>query len=152
MLVATFGRQGKRPSHPLTFFTQLINLLPSNCLICLTANLNGKNIANAIFLIDGCRMLYLSGTATQEGMRCAANSLIQWEALKYAVKRGLTDYDMGGIGISSIDRFKASFGGYAINHHRWIYRSRIFRLLEPLALLAIRYGIIQIRGSRDGES
>ena len=147
MLRTTFERQGRRVSHPLSFFQRLITLTAEGRLLCLTADVNGRNVANAIFLIDRSRMLYLSGTANDEGMKCAANSLIQWEAMRSAICSGITEYDMGGLGVTSIDKFKLSFGGREINHHRWVYRSRLFKLAEPLALWAAHRGIIRISGS-----
>lgn len=147
MLSVTFERQGRGVSHPLSFFQNLIKFATDGRLVCLAADLNGRNVASAIFLLDNHRMLYLSGTATDEGMKSAANSLIQWEAMRNAILSGVSDYDMGGLGVASIDKFKLSFGGREIAHHRWVYRSNLFRVIEPMALWAARKGFVRIGGA-----
>jgi len=75
-------------------------------------------------------MMFLSGTSNEEGARFAANSLVQWEAMKLATDRGGLEYDMGGTGNARIDRFKESFGGSPVAHHRWIYSTWPVRLAE----------------------
>jgi hypothetical protein len=146
MLSVTFKKQGRSMPHPLSFYQQLICLAEAGYVLCVSAEIDGRNISNAIFLIDkdSNRMLYLSGTANIEGMKLAASSLIQWHAICEAIAIGLNHYDMGGLGVASIDKFKRSFGGQEIFHHRWVYKSRLFGLIEPIALWAIGKGLIRM--------
>jgi hypothetical protein len=144
MLKATFERQGRLVPHPLSFYHEMIGLVAVKQAFCVVAESDDRMIAAAIFLIDQSRMLYLSGTANSEGMKLAANSLIQWHAIREAIRLRISAYDMGGLGVPSIDKFKKSFGGEVIHHHRWRYRSLLFKIIEPISLWAIRKGLIRI--------
>jgi hypothetical protein len=79
-------------------------------------------------------------------MTLAATSLLQWHAIKEAIHLGVSEYDMGGLGVPSIDKFKRSFGGRDFTHSRWVYRSSLFGLAEPLALWAARKGWLRLGG------
>lgn len=147
MLRATFARQGLAPPHPLSFYRQMIPLSAAGVVRCVSAEVEGTMVAGCVFVIDGKRMLYLSGVANEQGMTLAATSLLQWHAIKEAIALGVTEYDMGGLGVPSIDKFKRSFGGRDATHGRWVYRSRLFGLAEPLALWAARKGWIRLGGA-----
>ena len=146
MLGLTFTRQGLAVPHPLSFYRQMITLSNAGIARCVAAEVDGKMIAGSIFLVDDKRMLYLSGVANEQGMTLAATSLLQWHAIKGAIRLGVTEYDMGGLGVPSIDKFKRSFGGRDFAHSRWVYRSRLFGLVEPLALWAARKGWLRLGG------
>ncbi len=131
MLTETFRRQGMRSPHPLSFFRAICGrLAPVNHLKFVIAEKEGRAVAGAIFLCHGERMVYLSGTSTEEGMQLAASSLIQWMTMRQAADMGVTEYDLGGTGKAAIDKFKASFGGQPLTHHRWVYRSWPVKLAE----------------------
>lgn len=147
MLRATFARQGLAVPHPLSFYRQMISLSAGGIARCVAAEVDGQMVAGCIFLIDGARMLYLSGVANEVGMTLAATSLLQWHAIKEAIALGVKEYDMGGLGVPSIDKFKRSFGGSDFAHSRWVYRSRMFGLVEPMALWAVRKGWIRLGGA-----
>jgi CelD/BcsL family acetyltransferase involved in cellulose biosynthesis len=146
MLGLTFMRQGLAVPHPLSFYKQMITLSNAGVAHCVAAEVDGKMIAGNIFLVDDKRMLYLSGVTNEQGMTLAATSLLQWHAIKEAIRLGVTEYDLGGLGIPSIDKFKRSFGGCDFAHSRWVYRSRLFGLAEPLALWAARKGWLRLNG------
>lgn len=144
MLQDTYRRQGRNVPHPLVFYENILPLAKASKALFIAAETDGRMVAGGIFLIDGHRMLYLSGTASAEGMKLAASSLIQWHAMRTALTHGVTEYDMGGLGVPSIDSFKRSFGGREIAHHRWVYRSRLYSIIEPLAIWAVRRGLIRL--------
>ncbi len=144
MLQATFRRQGRQVPHSISFYKNLGAIAKLGWVRFLTAEFDGRMVAGGIFILNGSGMLYLSGTANAEGMKLAATSLVQWCAMRDAISNGATEYDMGGLGVPAIDRFKRSFGGLEINHHRWVYRSRLFRILEPAAKWALSKGIVRM--------
>ena len=119
-------------------------VLQKGLVLCFSADIGDVNVANSIFLRDRRRMMYLSGTSNSDGLKSAASSLIQWEAIKTAVEEGIDVYDLGGIGIQSIDKFKKSFGGFEIQRTRWSYRSWSFGLIEPIGIWAREKGLIGI--------
>ncbi|MEW6165076.1 MAG: GNAT family N-acetyltransferase [Pseudomonadota bacterium] len=146
MLTWTFRRQGIHPPHPFSFYQAIYrNLAPKGYLEFIEAKIGDRVVAGGMFLFFGTRMMYLSGTSNEEGARFAANSLVQWEAMKRAIDRGGLEYDMGGTGNARIDRFKESFGGNPVTHHRWIYRTWPVKLAETAYCWA-RNGWARLRG------
>ena len=144
MLKDTFIRQGTRCPHPISFFYELINLHSSSKILFLEAKKDGNFIAGSLFLIDRKRMIYLSGTSNLEGMRTAATSALQHHAMLYGIENGYTRYDMGGLGIPSIVKFKLSFGGDIYYQDRWILKSKLFSLIEPIGKWVIKKGFIRL--------
>jgi len=142
ILTHTFGRQGLAVPHPLSFFRKIEELSKLGFIRCVEVRLGCEIGAAAIFVQDETRMMYLSGVSSKEGMRLAASSLVQWCAMKAGAKDGILEYDMGGLGIESIDNFKRSFGGSDVRHLKWVYRSNSFKLLEPLAIWLSKKGLI----------
>lgn len=143
MLNDTFTRQGSICPHPLSFFYELLNLQDSNDILFLEAIKDEEFVAGSIFLLDRDRMAYFSGTSNFEGMQCAATSALQWHAMLYGINNKFKTYDMGGLGISSIDKFKLSFGGEQYWQDRWIYKSKLFSICEPIAAWAVKKGFLK---------
>ena len=145
VLSKTFSRQGLKVPHSKLAYKALIkNLAKSSNLIFLTARLNNKFLSGGIFLVDGSRMVFHSGATTPEGNTIAASSLVQWEAIQIACRRGLLVYDLGGVGVKSIDKFKQSFGGEITQHHRWVYKSWLIKSMYPVIFMLTKVGIIKI--------
>jgi hypothetical protein len=142
ILTNTFSRQGLAVPHPLIFFQKIAKLSKLGLIRCVEVRIDNSIGAAAIFVQDNSRMMYLSGVATKEGMRLSASSLVQWHAMKQGISDGITDYDMGGLGIESIDKFKRSFGGTDVSHVKWVYRSKVFKLIEPLTIWLLKKGKI----------
>jgi hypothetical protein len=142
LLQETFSRQGLSPPHPLSFYKQIETLSIHGLALCFEVMHEKKIISAAIFLLDNKRMMYFSGVSNLTGMKLAAPSIIQWEAMQNAIDLGITDYDMGGLGVESIDKFKRSFGGKDIYHSKWLYRSKVFKILEPFALWLSKKGFL----------
>ena len=144
MLEQTFKSQGREVPHPLSFFLELISFAKDGKAYFFSAEHEGEMVAAAIFLNANKRMLYLSGTSNQIGMKLAANSLIQWRAIQKAIQDNMIYYDLGGLGIPSIDKFKRSFGGEEVTHHRWVHKKRLFKILEPPAIWLYQKGFIHM--------
>lgn len=133
MLAETFNRQGLRPPHPISFFYAICRyLMPKAMIQFYTAEKQGRLISGAIFLVYQDRMMYLSGTSNEEGLKSAASSLIQWEAMKDAMQSGIEEYDLGGVGKERIDKFKESFGGQPVEHHLLVYKTLPVKFLESI--------------------
>lgn len=147
MLTETFRRQGKEAPHPLSFFQAMCQLLRADDeLRFYLAEKEGRIVGGAIFLHDRHRMVYLSGTSNEEGAKLAANSLVQWVAIQDAVEAGIRLYDLGGVGNERIDRFKASFGGRPFKHHRWVRKSGVVSMLEPVYRFMAAKGWVRLHG------
>jgi len=145
MLTETFRRQNIPPPHPLSFFQGLCSHLGAdNHLEFIQAKLADRVVAGGIFLCFGNRMMYLSGTSSDQGARIAANSLVQWFAIKRAIDRGIEEYDMGGTGKDQIDKFKKSFGGLPASHQRWVYCTFPVKIAETAYSWLTRKGLVQL--------
>lgn len=145
MLLETFKKQGLQPPHPLSFFKSICDfLVPGDNVLVIFAEREDRLVAGGIFLCSKDRMMYLSGAANNEGLKFAASSLIQWEAIKKALKLGVKEYDLGGVGVSKIDKFKESFGGDPCEHQLWIYRAPFIKLLEYIYSLLAKKGLLKL--------
>ena len=134
MVSATFKKQGLNMPHSQASYEALgRNLDALNSLLFVVATLNGEIVSSGLFILDRGRMNFHSGATTQIGNKNAAASAVQWFAMKEAVKRKIHTYDIGGLGLESIDKFKVSFGGDDIHHHR-IY------LAKPWFAILLRFG------------
>jgi lipid II:glycine glycyltransferase (peptidoglycan interpeptide bridge formation enzyme) len=112
MLEVTFARSGLRPPYSLAFYEAfLAELRLHDRVLFLSAEHKDEPVAFGVFPFNSSEIHYVSGASSPLGKSMAANSLIQWEVFRFAVGRGLRRYDLGGGGIPSIDRFKASFRG-----------------------------------------
>jgi lipid II:glycine glycyltransferase (peptidoglycan interpeptide bridge formation enzyme) len=146
MLQANFLRQNIKVPHPYSFYQQIKALSRDEIAMCFNAEVNGEMVAAGIFLVDTNRLLYFSGVTSELGMKLAASSLVQWHAIKEAIQMDISKYDMGGLGVESIDRFKRSFGGYDYFHYRYIRQSKFLKLLEPLIYWTLRKGYLKFTG------
>jgi hypothetical protein len=144
MLEQTYSRQGRKTPHPLSFYLRIVEIAKAGKAYCISAEFENRSVAKAIFLINNKQMFYFSGTSNNEGMKLAANSLVQWKAICTAISDDVHLYDMGGLGVPSIDKFKRSFGGEEVAHHRWVYKTLLFRIIEPIAIWLSKKGLIKI--------
>jgi len=144
MLEQTYSKQGRKTPHPLSFYLEIVKVAQAGGAYFVSAEVENRSIAQAIFLLNNKQMLFFSGTSNSEGMKLAANSLIQWKAICKAISDGVYSYDMGGLGVPSIDKFKRSFGGVEITHHRWVYKPFLLRIIEPVAIWLSKKGLIKI--------
>ena len=146
MIKATFNRQSLAMPHSFSAYAALVrNLEPIGCLFFVSARHQGRLVSAGIFLItDTNRMVFHSGSSSSEGMTLAASSLVQWKAMQEAYKRGIEEYDLGGVGVSSIDRFKKSFGGAPVSHHRWVFSSTIIKRGSRLVYWLASKGLLRV--------
>jgi len=129
MLKGTFAKSGLLPPHPLAFYEACVrNLMAENRLLFLSANIEGKSIAMGFFPHDENGIHFTSGTSLSNVSKYAPNNLIHWEVISFAVKNGLSFYDMGGAGMPSIDRFKKSMGGVFEFQPRIVWKSLLTKM------------------------
>lgn len=140
MLKGTFAKSGVMPPHPKRFYESLVQkLMPANMLQFLAAEFEGKTVAMGLFPHNQREIHYLSGTSLPEANKVAANNLIQWEVIRFASSKGIATYDLGGVGIPSIDRFKASFGARKTYYNRYVWMKPSLRLAHQLVSTALPY-------------
>jgi hypothetical protein len=145
MVSLTFQRQNLAMPHPIeAYFALSQHLEKKGNIIFISARKDGILVSGGMFLIDRHRMVFHSGSSTKLGYDLAASSLVQWAAINEGYLRGLVSYDLGGIGIDSIDKFKQSFGGTRIYHHRSVFTSNFLKRGTSLIHWLASKGIIRV--------
>lgn len=134
MLENTFIKSGFPPPHSKDFYILLTKeLLESDNLIFVSIEKDIETVAMGMFMFNDNEINFMSGTSTSLGNKYGANNLMHWEVIKFASQNNIKEYNFGGLGIPSIDKFKRSFGGYETNYTRYIwmksYINFIFQML-----------------------
>ena len=106
-LVATYDAQRVR--------ALIQNVHPTGALLLLRArNAEGKGIASGIFPAFNDTMIFWGGASWREYQGVRPNEAIQWYAMRYWKERGISRYDMSGMGRAR-DEYKRKYGGKEIN-------------------------------------
>lgn len=142
MLTKTFDRQRINIPHSKDFYLTLDELFKKDSIFCLTAYCSNEIVGKAIFLKNEHQLIYFSGTSSVKGLQTASNSLILWEAIKYASNNNIRVFDLGGIGMKSIDKFKKSFGGSSKKFTHFKKSPLYLRLAEVLIRYLMKKRII----------
>lgn len=79
-------------------------------------------VAGAIFLIHRDTAIYLSGASYDQWLPLRPNNLVQWQFMCWALEHNYRSYDLGGVAVPGITRFKLSLGGQCISYTR-LYRA-----------------------------
>ena len=135
-----FAGQRRKPSFDQRFLNAVHNHLAADDFSHLGILRDGKLAAGGLFFRDADRMVFVSGASDSVSRKLGANSLLQWVAIKGAMAGGVTRYDMGGVGLDGIDKFKASFGGAPITYDRYVWRSFAARLPAEMYKFAHKRG------------
>ncbi|MDA9613228.1 peptidoglycan bridge formation glycyltransferase FemA/FemB family protein [Paracoccaceae bacterium] len=145
LVSSTFQRQNLAMPHPIEAYFALPRHLEENGnIMFISARKDGILVSGGVFLIDRHRMVFHSGSSTKLGYDLAASSLVQWAAINEGHSRGLIGYDLGGIGVDSIDKFKQSFGGTPIYHHRSVFTSNFLKRGTRFAHWLASKGILRV--------
>jgi len=112
----------KRTGRPV-MLAQYYRLLAAKSAMTFTVSIfdSDRWIAGGIFSSLNHVWYYLSGASTERGYALAAPTQVIFYALIEAANRKGSSFDMGGFGLSSIDRFKRSFGGERVT--RFVLRN-----------------------------
>ncbi|MFC1581155.1 lipid II:glycine glycyltransferase FemX, partial [Thermodesulfobacteriota bacterium] len=131
MLISVFEKSGAKPPHPFSLYESIVKYLkPESRLLILLAKKEGRIISTGFFVHDLVEIHFLSGASWPEAYKTGANNLIQWHVIIFALQHNIKAYDLGGKGIKSIDKFKASFGGVTHNYLKLKWTTRIARFAE----------------------
>jgi len=123
-----FAGQKRQPSFDIKFLDAIHGHLHDDEFAHYGVFMEGQLVAGGLFLYGQGRMVFVSGASDYTSRKLGVNSLIQWRAMQEAMKAGIKLYDMGGTGVSSIDKFKASFGGTPVTYDRYVYSSLFARV------------------------
>ncbi len=120
--IETYNRT-QAPPHPKEYFEHIFHiLLPKNLCTIFLAVKENKIVAAGNFANYKDRSLYWTGASSSEGLKSGANSLIQWEAIKYFHNINYQYLETGEAFPSltegkskQISDFKKSFGGELVS-------------------------------------
>ncbi len=125
MLEDTFRKSGQNPPHSKDFYILLLDrLINSRNLLFISICKGVEVVAMGIFMHNANEIHFMSGTSTREGNKYGANNLLHWEVIKFASKNNIKQYNFGGLGIPTIDKFKRSFGGVEVEYRRYIWMKK----------------------------
>lgn len=136
-----YKNQRRKPSFQIEFLDSIYtNLKPSEFLHCGIFKRN-ELIAGALFFIHSGRLVFVSGASNEIGKSLGANSLLQWFAIEYGCKKNFSEYDLGGMGIKTIDRFKKGFGGEKVLYDRFVYSTPLASMSSHIYKLGHSFGL-----------
>ncbi len=112
----------------------------------LLAVADGEELAGAILSLSKKRATYLYGASANSKRNYMAPYALQWQAMRFARRKGCTEYDLFGISptddpthlLYGLYRFKTGFGGYVMHRQGcWDYPLRqdeynVYRSSESL--------------------
>lgn len=128
MMLVTGGRDGFGV-HSYEYYKVAYELMhPKGMCEVLLAEFEGKPLAALFVARYGNRASYLYGASTEQERNRMPTYLLQWEAMKWAKRRGCEEYDLWGVpdedegtleanfekrhdGLWGVYRFKRGFGG-----------------------------------------
>ena len=115
----TFDRQNRSYKQDLSFYHQIDKYLSSQGrknLLCAVDN-NGNVHSAAYFVFDRERCYYLLGGGDPDFRNSGAASLLIWEGIKEATRKGVL-FDFEGSMIEGIERFFRGFGAHPSVYYR----------------------------------
>ena len=84
------------PPQPFSFFRNLHKYIIANDLgFTSLANFEGKNIAGAIYLQFGEKIIYKYSSSYPDYLYLRGNNLIMWESIKYCKENNYKEIDFG---------------------------------------------------------
>lgn len=127
----TVKRDKFRP-HPKEYYRKMLELPFVELFL---AEYQDNIIAANIMIFFGKRATYLHGASSDEYRNVMAPYLLQWEGIREAKKRGMSEYDFWGIGAKwpGFTRFKKGFGGKEVEYmgaYDMVYKPFQYRLYK----------------------
>lgn len=104
---------------PIEFYKEILNRLGKVFL----AYYDNEIVAGGGFLKFKDRVYYWNGAAHKDYLYLAPNNLIQWEFIKWARENEFKKYDLLGLDIPSIAKFKEGFGGVKVKFYTLLNKS-----------------------------
>ena len=114
-LVAGTGKRHAIRPHPDAYYKKMLQMPIAELW---QAEHGGEIIASHIVIFFGNRATYLHGASSYEHRALMAPHLLHWAAIQKAKRRGLTEYDFGGVDETrwpGLTRFKKGFGGIEVS-------------------------------------
>ena len=137
MYVETFRRRGVSSRHDLATFRALF--CDNESLEVLVASVDGDIAGVGLFIRDSDRYLYVSGSSSVLGFKTEAQTAIIFKAIEMSFNYGL-DFDLGGLGVESINKFKYSFNGKVVARPVIESQSHFFDFIKKIYQFYMKWG------------
>jgi len=152
-MMLTTGERDEFGIHSIDYYKKAFNLFsPKDACVLLIAEYKGQPLAGLMAFAFGKTAWYFYGASTSQERNRMPTYLLQWEAIRWAKRKGCQVYDLWGVpdqpestleetfldrsdGLWGVYRFKRGFGGEV---HRtigaWdrIYRPLLYKLYKIL--------------------
>lgn len=122
-------RGGYDTLYPIRLFEELLHLKQSIGL--LLAELQGRLIGGAVFIRDGCSVMYWHAASDRAHSRYHPSAAILDRAIQWACGNGARFVNLGNsMGIPSLERFKESWGARREWNWRFDWENRGWKALK----------------------
>lgn len=116
------------PPQPFDFFRRVHeHVLAKNLGVVVTARLEDRPVAAAIFFHHGSSAIYKFGASDKAGLDARANNLVMWEAIQWLAAKGVKELRFGRTSVQNegLRRYKLGWGAeeYAINYYKYDFRA-----------------------------
>lgn len=121
-LIHTTAQRDGFAVHEVEYFQKFLDAFGKDAVL-LVAHDENEWLAAGIFVFWGAMGTYYYGASIEPNRNKNAPTLLQWEAIKEAKKRGCTEYDFLGIApenaprhrLARVSTFKKKFGGICVS-------------------------------------
>lgn len=141
---ALYRETGERNGFPIRdkeYFSRMFSAFGENCRLFICRNTNGKALSAAVGLRFGKRFTYVYGASSSQNRELYPCYLMHSEMIKYALEKGCTEYDFGGVPNYHDEtsagyrlwKFKHGFGGDTVEYtceYSEIYRKYPAKMLN----------------------
>lgn len=139
-LLQTTGERDQFGIHRLAYYQRTWKIFaPQDTLRVLLAEYNGQLLAGIFVTVFAGQASYLYGASSNEQRQLMPNYVLQWEAIRWARRRGARLYDFWGIPSTDADdesmagvyRFKRGWGGRTVQYlggYEQVYRPMIMNV------------------------
>lgn len=119
-------------------------MVKSGIMKVLVAEYKRKPVATALIAFYGTEGSYLHAASSDENGNLQAPYLIQWEAIKYALKMGLEKYNFWGVVEDA--KYKPGLPGFGYSNFKRGFGGRLELYLraQDLAYDAVKYGLVRL--------
>ena len=150
-LMQVTGQRDGFGVHAAEYYRQAYrNFAPGGQVALLLAEYDGRPLAGLMAFASGWRAWYFYGASSDEERNRMPAYLLQWEAMRWAMQRGCSEYDLWGVpdededaleagfesrsdGLWGVYRFKRGFGGRLMRSAgAWekVYQPVLYRLYQ----------------------
>jgi hypothetical protein len=145
LYIETWRRSGKNVKVE-NFWERYKPLIEKDMCKLFLAIYNNRRVAGLLLVYNNEIGIYYSGASSEEGFKCCANDLLQWNAITFLKNRGVKYYDLLGVECDpkkgtkgyNLRQFKGKWGGSLVHTPRYVWFSAEMKIVKKLRdLLAI---------------